>query len=124
MSILKVGKAVYSLLKDIAPVFPLVADEGTKYPFIVYKRTSTNTLNSKDVYNFQELAMIELNIAAEDYEGSVSLAEKVKEKLEHYRGQVEGITIRGISMTDSSEDWMNDCYAQRLMFEFNIENNK
>ena len=38
MSSLQVGRAIYTLLKGFN-AYPLVADEGATYPFIIYKRT-------------------------------------------------------------------------------------
>ena len=37
MSSLQIGKAIYTILakNNISKVFPLVADEGTTFPFIV-----------------------------------------------------------------------------------------
>jgi hypothetical protein len=120
MGILKVGKVIYALLKDTASVFPMVADEGTKFPFIIYKRTGTQIGDTKDIYNYSETAYIEVILATEDYETSISLAEEIKTKLEHFRGQIEGITVTCIKMTDAAEDFAGDCYTQRLNFSVEI----
>ena len=50
-----VGKAINTILKDskITNVYPIVADLGTKFPFIVYRRTGLNPSSSKDVFSYK-----------------------------------------------------------------------
>ena len=40
MSGLAIGKAIKSILGGIDKVYPLVADEGTTFPFVVYRRSA------------------------------------------------------------------------------------
>ena len=118
---LYIGSAINELIKNIAPTFPLIAEEGTTYPFIVYKRNNLTPYNTKDIYNYQELASIEIVIADTNYKNSLQLAVKVKERLEHYRGTVQGIDIADITLVSSSEEWIGDAYIQRLNFNIVID---
>ena len=54
MGCLQVGKAIKELLakENITNVYPLIADEGTTFPFVIYKRTSLVPSNTKDRYNY------------------------------------------------------------------------
>ena len=45
MSGLQIGKAIKTILSGIDKVYPLVADEGTTYPFVVYRRSGTRSGN-------------------------------------------------------------------------------
>ena len=102
MSSLQIGKAIYTILakNNISKVFPLVADEGTTFPFIVYKRSGLEPANTKDVYNFSELAPLDI----------ITIAEQVKDILEHSRGTSAGITIEEITLDDADEDYLEDTF--------------
>ena len=60
---LQVGKAIYNLLSNDANVtgrgtkikiYPLIADTGTTFPFIVYRRTGIEPSDSKDRFIYKE----------------------------------------------------------------------
>ena len=111
MSSLQIGKAIYTILakNNISKVFPLVADEGTTFPFIVYKRSGLELANTKDVYNFSELATLDIIVAANTYEESIS------------RGTYADITIEEITLDDADEDYLEDTFIQKLTFKINIK---
>lgn len=119
-SILKIGKAIKNILKDIDNVFPIVADQGTTYPFIVYRRSSLLPANTKDRYNYRELATIEIIVAAAQYSESVNLAEKVIDKMQYTRGTFNDIKIGEIALTNADEDYIEDAFIQRLTFQIEI----
>lgn len=121
MSSLQIGKAIYAILaqNNIQKVYPLVADEGTTFPFIVYRRTGLQPTSTKDRYNYKEMASMEIIVAAENYTDSIQLAEKVKDILEHTRGTYNDIKVGEISLSESDEDYIEDTFIQRL--NFNIE---
>ena len=123
MSSLQIGKAIYTILakNNISKVFPLVADEGTTFPFIVYKRSGLEPANTKDVYNFSELATLDIIVAANTYEESITIAEKVKDILEHSRGTYADINIEEITLDDADEDYLEDTFIQKLTFKINIK---
>jgi hypothetical protein len=125
MSILQIGKAVNKLISEITPnVFPLIAEAGTKFPFIAYRRSSIQTSDTKDRYNYSEIAYIELAIYANDYQSGISLAERVKAKLERFKGEIEGIKINSIVLANGSEDYIGDSYLQSLTFSIEIDTSK
>lgn len=74
-SSLNIGKALNELLKDIAPTFPLLAEQSAQYPFIVYRRMSLDVANTKDVFNYAEFATCEVIVAHQKYSESISLAQ-------------------------------------------------
>lgn len=122
MSSLQIGKAIYTILagKDIKKVYPLVADEGTTFPFIVYRRTGLQPANTKDRFNYSELATMELIVAAESYLDSIMLAEQVKDILEHTRGTYNNIKIGEINLISADEDYLEDAFVQKLTFNIEI----
>lgn len=118
---LRIGEAIYQILKEFKNVYPLVADEGTKFPFIIYKRSSGYTQSAKDGL-FTVVANIDILVAAQSYEASIELADKVLTKLESSRGIIADYNIHEIRMIDSNEIWMDNTFVQNLKMkvEFSV----
>ena len=123
MSSLQIGKAIYTILakKYISKVFPLVADEGTTFPLQFISVVDQSQLNTKDVYNFSELATQILLQQLILMKRDITIAEKVKDILEHSRGTYAGITIEEITLDDADEDYLEDTFIQKLTFKINIK---
>lgn len=123
MSCLQVGKAIKELLakENITNVYPLIADEGTTFPFVIYKRTSLVPSNTKDRYNYSYIATVEITIAASNYIDSINLAEKIQTLVEHIRGVYNDIQINDTYLVDSSEEYLEDSFTQKLIFNIEIK---
>ena len=124
---LKIGKVIHDELRDILDIYPVIAPQNTTGTFGVYRRTGLNVANTKDIYNFQEIAGIEIAIISSTYAESIDKAINVKMYLEHLHGKFqtkkdEHIDIGDITLTDCSEDWTNDNYIQILKFQITIFN--
>lgn len=125
-SSLKVGRVIHERLQDIIRIFPIVADKGTIGDFAVYRRISLSESDTKDLYNFEEIANVEIIVVAQNYEKSLEIAQAIKIRLEHTIGKFETnkeeeIAINKIEMTNASEDWNNDAYLQKMTFRIIIE---
>lgn len=88
MSCISIGKAIKALLVDGLSktsiknkIYPLIANETTTFPFIVYRRSSIIPESNKDYSN--DSAYIQIMIAANNYAESVELAEQVRTSLVH-----------------------------------------
>lgn len=123
MNSLQIGKAIYAILSDegITKVFPLVADEGTTFPFVVYRRISLTPASTKDRFNYRELATVEILVASSDYNSGISLAIQIKELLEKTRGTYNGIKIGDVVVTGASEDYIDDTFIQKLTLNIEIQ---
>ena len=118
---MNIGKALNTMLSTILPSYPIIADQGANFPFSVYRRLGYQVKNTKDIYNYEETIIIEVNIAATTYAESIALAQRVKDQLEHTRGEFENLKINDISMTDAGEDWVNDAYIQTMRFNIDLD---
>ena len=116
----RVGKAIYELCNPIVRSFPIVAEQGANYPFMVYRRTSHNSQNTKDRYNYLVSISMELVIVSDRYEDSVNLSQQVWEALDKDGGVIAGVEIQEIRVTSTSEDYINDAYVQRLQIEVDV----
>lgn len=103
-------------------VYPIVADQGTTYPFVVYKRGSLQTASSKDRYNYSEVADVEMVVASKSYRQSVEIATKIRDVLDQKRGVLDNININEIRLENAYEDYMSDTdvFVQYLTFRIEI----
>jgi len=64
---LNIGKYIYSALKFTnVDVYPLIADNDAKFPFIIYKRNSMVSSGCKDGY-YEDEVSFEVNIITDTY---------------------------------------------------------
>lgn len=123
MDSLNIGKAIYTILQtsiDIdKKIYPLIADEGTTFPFIIYKRTGLTPESTKD--NTNENVSVEINIASSNYSESIDLAIKVRKVLEHKKGTYSDIAIEDIVIDDATEDYIEDTFIQTLTFKIELQ---
>ena len=123
MDSLNIGKAIYTILQtsiDIdKKIYPLIADEGTTFPFIIYKRTGLTPESTKD--NTNENVSVEINIASSNYSESIDLAIKARKALEHKKGTYSDIAIEDIVIDDATEDYIEDTFIQTLTFKIELQ---
>ena len=111
----KIGEVIYKLLKPFKRVYAVIADEGTKFPFIIYKRTSGYSQSDKDGI-YSATATIEIMIASKNYDESVDIADKVIKTMESAKGKVADFDIWKIRMIDSRESFIEESFIQELKF--------
>lgn len=121
MNGLEIGKVIYKVLEGTTKVYPLVADQGAAYPFIVYRRASIIHSNTKDRFNFSELATVEVIVAGNTYQQSLQIAKEVMNRMEHTRGIYDNIGISEITLDNAEEDYIEDAFIQKLTFKINIQ---
>ena len=125
MSCISIGKAIKSLLVAGSSktsiknkIYPLIADETTTFPFIVYRRSSIIPESDKDYSN--DSAHIQIMIAANNYAESVELAEQVRTSLVHKKGIIQTIPVEDISLVDGSEEFIDNTFVQNLIFKIQL----
>lgn len=121
MNGLEIGKAIYKVLDGTAKVYPLIADQGASYPFIVYRRAGITHSDTKDRFNYQELATVEVIVAGNTYQQSLQIAKEVMNRMEHTRGVYDNISISEIKMVNAEEDYLEDAFIQKLTFNIEIQ---
>ena len=126
MSCISIGKAIKSLLvaglsktSIKNKIYPLIADETTTFPFIVYRRSSIIPESDKDYSN--DSAHIQIMIAANNYAESVELAEQVRTSLVHKKGIIQTIPVEDISLVDGSEEFIDNTFVQNFIFKITIQ---
>ena len=123
MQSLKVGKEIYSHLKenksltDIVgnKIYPIIVEKDTNYPFIVYKRSNVIPDYTKD-YHFKDDVIVDIICVSNHYVESVEIASLVRESLEDKRiGDINSIRLES-----ADEYFIDDAYIQTLTFNLTI----
>lgn len=120
---ISVNKRVYKILtsdkklKEMVNgnIYPLVADESVKYPFVIFTKESANGEYSKDMLMYDN-ATLSVAIAANNYFQTVDIAERVRALLENHRDEY----FLNILLDDVTEQYIEDAYVQELQFSAKI----
>ena len=131
MESLELGRVVKSiLLQDEelsrqvgSKVFPLVADKGTNFPFIVYRRDGLTPSTNKDKLVFDSQVRMSFIVASSDYRQGLGICSKVVDVLLASQGKtIGGLEITDLELLDSSEEYREDTFLELLSITVNIKN--
>jgi len=101
-------------------VFPLIADNDTKFPFIVYKRTGVSVINqSKDGYN-EDLVSYEITVVSTKYDESITIANEIRKIMERPRIETTIMTLYDNKIMQVIEEFTDNCFIQKLTFNCKI----
>ena len=92
-------------------IFPIVADDDVKFPYIILERTSITPFTYKGGVGYDK-ATFQIKIADSDYINTINIAEKVRELLELKTSSY----FKRIEFSSCNEDFLNDTYRQTLQF--------
>lgn len=125
---LLIGKKIKSILsnnsefknKVSGQIYPLLANQSTKYPFVVYSRDAVDALYCKDG-NYEDQVLVSTVIVSDNYEESVDIANMVRETFECLTYEDDDIYIAEVTLEGVSETTQDDAYVQKLTFKFRIQ---
>ena len=101
-------------------IFPVIADNDAKFPFVVYKRTSLSIINqTKDGYA-EDMVSYEFTIVSTKYNESVEIANEIRKNMEKPKIVHELMTLCNNKIIQSTEEYSDGCFIQRLSFQSNI----
>lgn len=131
MESLELGRVVKSiLLQDEelsrqvgSKIFPLCADKGTSFPFIVYRRDGLTPSTNKDKLVYDTQVRMSFIVASSDYRQGLGICSKVVDVLLASQGKtVGGLEITDLELQDTSEEYREDTFLQLLSITVNIKN--
>jgi hypothetical protein len=120
---ISVNKHIFQLLNEDAQlkelvgnkIYPLVVKQNIDFPFIIFKKEGVNPIYSKDLLSY-DTVIINVAIAAINYDDTVAIAERVRAVLENYRSTY----FYNILLDNVSEDFIDDTFIQQLQFTAKI----
>lgn len=115
-SVIGIGAEIYALLTASEKltaivgekIYPMIADEGTTFPFVVYQRSGTTAAGDKD--GSEERVTVAVTIAADNYRASVEAATAALDALQNHTTA----HIEDICLDSAAEAWYNDTFLQTL----------
>lgn len=125
MKSLEIGKLIYSLLSADSrlstllgnKIFPLIVENNTTYPFIVYKRSDVKANYTKDYYLNDDVS-IDIVCVSDNYLSGLEIAVIIREILENKRFKNEG--VERIQLDYANEDYLENAFIQTLGFTITI----
>ncbi len=125
MKSIEIGKFIYSLLCTDSrlatlvgnKIFPLIVENETTYPFIVYKRSDMKSNYTKDIHLSDDV-YIDIICVSENYLSGLEIAGIIIELLEDKRFKDKG--IEKIQSEYANEDYLENAFIQTLGFKITI----
>ena len=131
-----VGIAIYSILRDNAPVgalignriYPNVATRRAEFPFAVYQVTGDEPTDTKDGVSPLDENAISVMCFSKTYEEASDIADAVRTALDRVNGTYSGVVVQGIQFLSYNEDFdVKDAddgvYVKSLNFRVRLINN-
>lgn len=110
---INIGALLFGKLNAIAKTYPLVAENQTKFPFIIYKTNQQRPIENKDIC-YEWIYNIQVNIVDDKYDSVCTLCnEAVKSLLELNEGF-------DINIESISEDYIDDAYVKTIEVQIKI----
>lgn len=100
-------------LKD--KVYPIVAEQGTTYPFVVYKRVSDLSNGCKDGF-YEDTVNFEIAVVSTGYAEGINIAQKVRNILERKRIRTDLMELTETHITNAYEEFTDNVYVQKINF--------
>lgn len=120
------GKVIKSILSSSdrinqrvkGGIYPIVASTE-KLPCIVYKKTSATPASVKSGSPYDEFTF-EVSAICKSYTEMVELSGLVMDALDGYSGEVEGLRVKRISITDAADLFDDDALIQSMTYKVRI----
>lgn len=116
---IKADKQLTDTLRISTKVFPIVAEDGTDYPFVTYRRTGLVSNNCKDGY-YEDIVRVEIKAICATYIQSVQVINRIRELFECQHIEYENMTIEDTSIENASENYEYNAFTQTINLVFKI----
>lgn len=116
---IKADKQLTDTLRISTNVFPIVAEDGTDYPFVTYRRTGLVSNNCKDGY-YEDIVRVEIKAICATYIQSVQVINRIRELFECRHIEYENMTIEDTSIENASENYEYNAFTQTINLVFKI----
>lgn len=102
-------------------IFPIIADNNVTFPFVVFKRNSIQSAGSKDGI-YDDVVEFSIAAASTSYFETLTIANVIRSVIEVPHFHNSKIECDDILMTDIEEQFIDECYVQRLSFSCHCRN--
>jgi len=110
------GKAVFNILSSFCDVTsdvgnrisPVRSFNEDQYPYLVYSITSNDPQPVKSKQTPVDIPTIQIDVFAVTHEKAAAISEKIRNNLDKFSGDVEGIQIADVVFEDSNTLFVDD----------------
>lgn len=99
-------------------IFPVVAENGTTFPFVLLKKSGISGVYSKCGLHQDNIVMV-IEVVDSNYSNCVTIAEEI-------RNTIEGIKFENIidvQLTNGNDNFVADSYVIQMVFNIKTNNN-
>lgn len=123
-----IGKVIYSklisnqLITDIVNdrVFPVIAEQTTTFPFIIYYRVSiSNNLYNKDG-SVEDNVVYSITVVSTNYNESAELANEIRKIFDKKQITNDIMRITDSRLIEIDESYEDNSYVQKLTFSCTV----
>jgi hypothetical protein len=124
-----IGAKIYNLLMNNehinemvgTKIFPIVAENGTEFPFITYTKTNVQPTQMTKDWQHEDNVSIQINVASTSYSESALIAQYVREALESPKWHMDDMVIRYLQLAGIVEAYTDNTYIQTLSFTCKVQ---
>lgn len=107
---INIGTLIYGKLNSVASTYPIVAENTTKFPFIIYKTTASRPENTKDgIYDW--VFTVQIDVVNDKYDRVCELCSDTVDKL------LELEEVLDINIVNISEDYIDNAYVKTILIQ-------
>ena len=100
-------------------IFPIVAEEGTNTPFVVYRRVGLVSNCSKDG-TYEDDVRVEIRAVCSTYEQSINVISRIRELFEKQHFRYDNMEINDVTIESASENYEYNAFTQLLNLNLKI----
>ena len=125
-----IGKVIYGRLSTDAAItgvcgtniFPDIAPQNVKYPFVVYTIINSTPVDFKDGQSNLEEINVQIDVYTNNYETTQTLANNVRNRLDRFTGTVNNVSVQTITYVSSDSQVYNaDLNVYWMSIDFNAK---
>lgn len=123
-----ISKAIFQLLandevlkESVTAIYPLVAENDAKFPFITFTRDNIFNSVCKDGL-FEDKVTFSIMVVSANYIGSLEIANRVRAIFEKNKINTTDVTLHSVRLTGVDESYNENSYIQNLSFDCVITN--
>ena len=128
---IKIGKLIYARLSQDQSltaligdnkIFPIVAENETKFPFVTYVRTGISPAAQTKDGRIEDVVTFQVSVCSDSYNEALDVADKVRELLEIKKISSTDLAMIETYMTGITEMYDTNTYIQQMQFTTRVQN--
>jgi hypothetical protein len=123
---LDIGKYIYnilstdsSLMEECTKIYPLIADNDAKFPFVTYRRVGLVSHTCKDGC-YEDEVSVEIKVVSDKYSVGLSIANKIRSLIQVPYRQFTDFEVNDVIVDFAIEEFIENAFVQTIQFTLKI----